>query len=257
MKNTISYILFSYFLLIATFVQGLNPTEANNIFKQANKEYSNKNYAEAVRLYNLLLEENYNNPEILYNLGNAYYKNDDLTNAILHYEKAIKLKPSFEDAHFNLKIAYSKTIDKIDPLPDLFINKYYNNLIKSLTPDQWATNTIIMLFVALASIIIYLLSSHLFLKKIGFYGCIVFVFIGFTCWFMASKHNKLKQNNLEAIIFSSSITIMSEPNNSSEKLFTLHEGTKVKLIEQIDDWSKIKLPNGNIGWITSNSIEEI
>lgn len=223
----------------------------------ANDAYAKGNYEVAIEKYQEILNADNISTDIYFNLGNCYYKTDNIPNAILNYEKALKLKPDNEDALFNLAMANKLTIDKVDRLPELFIGSTWRNLITSKTVDNWAYYTVGLIFLSLLLFISYLLMQQIIIKKAGFYGGLLFLGLSLFTFLMAAQHNGIIQQSSEAIIFAPTITIQSEPNESSEALFTLHEGTKITLLEESGDWSKIKLPNGNVGWIKSEEIEKI
>lgn len=245
------------FLFVGTMAFATSVADPNIKFTEANKLYAEAKYREAIEVYNELIKSDHLSAEIYYNLGNANYKLDEIAAAILNYEKALKLKPDFEDAIFNLKLANQKTIDKIDHLPELFIDSAYKNFVRSRTVESWAFYTIGLIFIALLLLISYLLSGNVLIKKSGFYGGLLFLLFGLFCWFMASENQKIINQSTEAIIFAKSITVKSEPNESSLKLFTLHEGTKVNVLDFHENWAKIKIPNGNVGWITKKDLEVI
>lgn len=223
----------------------------------ANDLYSKGNYKEAIKKYQTILDADNISTDIYYNLGNCYYKTDNVPNAILNYEKALKLKPDNEDALFNLKMANKLTVDKIDRLPELFIGNTWRNLITSKTVDKWAYYTISLIFLSLLLFVAYLLMQQVFIKKVSFYSGVLFLCLSLFTFLMAAQHNNIVKKSSEAIIFAPTITVQSEPNENAEELFTLHEGTKVTLLEENNSWSKIKLPNGNVGWIKSEEIEKI
>ena len=230
---------------------------ANDSFKLANKLYDEKKYEEAIEQYESLIEEGKIAADIYYNLGNAYFKNNEIAPSILYYERALKLDPSNEDAAFNLKIANTKTIDKVETLPSLFIENAWQTFITSRSVDGWATLSIISIFVALFFFIGYLFLRQVVIKKIGFYGGVLIVVVSLFTWFMAHQHNSLLKSKSDAIVFANISSVMSEPNEKSNKLFTIHEGLKVNLLDEKNGWSKIKIQNGNIGWVKSGEIKEI
>jgi len=241
-------------LIISSLFVNAEPIEK---LENANNFYAKGKYTEAIEAYNAILENDNISTDIYYNLGNCYYKSDNVPEAILHYEKALKLKPDNEDALYNLAMANKLTVDKIDRLPELFIGSTWRNLITSRTVANWAYIAIGLIFLSLLFFISYLLMQQVMIKKVGFYAGLFFLGLSMFTYLMASQHNAIIKQSTEAIIFSPTITIYSGPNENAEELFTLHEGTKVTLLEDNNEWSKIKLPNGNVGWILSKEIKSI
>lgn len=231
--------------------------KAEPAFNKANEFYAEGKYEEAVKEYEKLITEKKISTDLYYNLGNAYYKLDEIPEAILNYERALKLKPDNEDALYNLAMANKKTVDKIERLPELFIGNTWRNLVSSRTVNNWAMYAIGLIFISLLFFVGYLFLSQTFIKKINFYAGVFFFLTALFSWLMASQHQSMNNNSSEAIVFSPSVTIQSEPNPNAENLFTLHEGTKVSLLEEDGEWSKIKLPNGNVGWISSEALKSI
>jgi len=259
MKNFSLRIITFFTLSLLTVVNVLatSTIDPNVDYKKANELYAETKYSEAIEIYEQLISNDFLSTDIFFNLGNAYYKKDQIPLAILNYEKALKLQPDNEDAIFNLKIANTKTIDKIEAAPDLFITNTWNRLVTSKTTDSWAYYTVILILIAALLLISYLIAHQVLIKKTGFYGGLFFLFLGLFCWIMAVQNSAYHELSAQAIIMSETVTVKSEPNNASEKLFTLHEGTKINVLETANEWSKIKLPNGNEGWMRVSDIRDI
>jgi len=130
-------------------------------------------------------------------------------------------------------------------------------LVTSKTISNWAFYTVGLFFLSLILFVSYIYSHQILIKKGGFYAGTLFLVLALFCWLMAAQHQNLTNSSAMAIIFNPSVTIQSEPNENGKELFTLHEGTKVSVLEEQNNWSKIKLPNGNIGWIKASDIKNI
>ena len=251
MKNLISIIVFMFFAA---------QSFANDNYQyivQANKAYSDANYSDAIDLYEKVTENGFESPELYYNIGNAYFKINDLPSAILFYEKSLKLNPADEDVKFNLKIANSRIIDKIEEVPVMFYIRWWNNIHDLFGANLWAKLSIIFFAATFIMFAIYFAGHSYFLKKSFFWlGIVCFAFTIFIFSFSYQKYTTTV-NNLEAIVFTPTITVKSSPDNSSVDLFVIHEGTKVLIIENIGDWYKIRIANGDVGWMPVSSVKPI
>ena len=229
----------------------------NEQVENANTFYAEGKFKEASNSYEKVIKQDLVSADLYYNLGNAYYKQDLIPRAILNYERALKLKPDHEDALFNLAMANKKTTDKIDRLPELFIGSTWRTLVTSRTVNSWASYCVVLFLLSLVFFVGYLVLEVRLIKKVNFYAGVFFLLFGLSGWLMASQHQNILDQSAEAIIFEPPVTVLSAPNASSEKLFTLHEGTKVSLLQEVNEWQEIKLPNGNVGWVQKQVVENI
>ncbi len=251
MKNNLLIILF---LVLGT---ALFASEEQVTIAKANKAYTEGYFANAAELYKKVLHSGFESPELYYNLGNSYFKLNELSSAILYYEKARKLDPGNEDVNYNLSVANSKISDKIEPIPEMFYKRWFRSLREMLALDEWGKISILTLIISLVSGFMYFASNRMFLRKVGFWTGIVFLFCALFCLFLAFQNYSIINNNREAIIFSPTITIKSSPDEKSVDLFVLHEGTKVKVIDNIGNWFEIKIANGSVGWLPCSAVEKI
>jgi tetratricopeptide (TPR) repeat protein len=244
-------------LLLLLLVAGYPARAQQPLIDKANKAYSQGLFAEAAGLYTKVAESGYTSPELCYNLGNAWFKQNDMAKAILWYERALRLDPGNEDIRFNLKVANSKISDKIEPLPELFYKRWYNGVVLWLAADAWAWLSIVMLAFALALGALYLVSRILILRKIGFWmGLTVLALALFSLLFAWSGH-RMANNATEAVIFSPTLTVKSSPDEKSTDLFVLHEGTRVRIQDQIGTWYEIRIASGSVGWVPASAVEKI
>lgn len=225
--------------------------------RQANDFYAKGNYAEAAKLYEKVLVTEGVAPELYYNLGNAYYKSGETGKSILNYERAIRLYPTFEDAHVNLELAQLKVVDNIVQTPTFFLGRWIENLIKLLTSNQWIAISFSIFIIGLILAFLFIFAPSLFIRKMSFYiGATLLVLSLCTLVFSGVRKDQLV-NHREAIVMTGAVTVKSSPDKSGTDLFQLHEGTKVVVKSTLGNWTEIKLGNGNIGWVEQGNIENI
>ena len=183
-----------------------------------------------------------------YNLGNSYYKADDIAKAILNYERALLLQPGNADIRANLEVARSKTIDKVVPVPEIFFVSWTKSLINSLSVDAWAKLGVVFFVLLLVSLYLFFFSKQIVGKKAGFIAGIVFlIFVVLSNVFAAQQKKELVDRN-EAIVLSPSVTVRSTPSESGTSLFILHEGRKVEIKDNsMREWKEIRLEDGKVG----------
>ena len=227
------------------------------LFEEGNTAYNNGDFFKAVTLYEQTLLTGKHSASLYFNLGNAYYRLNKVAESIYNYEKARQLDPENEDFKVNSAFAQNMTIDAIEPLPESQLSQIQNSLYALASASIWSK--IVVLFVWLFAIFfsIYLLNKTIKLKRLFFvlslFSLILFL-SSFTIKFFA---NAEQENKKYAIIFSNEINIWSEPNLRAEIQFTLHEGTKVELLDSLDEWKKIRIANGSEGWIKNASLKSL
>ena len=230
----------------------------DNVTKaEGDSAYMRNDYASAIQIYESLLKKG-EAAEIYYNLGNSYYKADDIAKAILNYERALLLQPGNADIRANLEIARSKTIDKVVSVPDIFFVAWVKSLINCLSVDAWAKLGIIFFILLLISFSLFFLFKQIVWKKSGFIAGIVFLFLVVLSNIFASEQKSELVNRNKAIILSPSVTVRSTPSESGTSLFILHEGHKIEVKDNsMREWKEIRLEDGKVGWVPTSAIEVI
>lgn len=223
----------------------------NRLFIDANTAYKNADYTSAISLYDSIISIGLESSELYYNLGNCYYKKSDWANAIWHYERSLKLKSSAKTIQ-NLELTQLKIVDKIEPLPQLFYKIWWHSFSSLFSTYFWQIITILMIWIVL---ILKLLSQFTNMKKEYFLNFLypIIIILLFSTYSSYQANHKKK----EAIIFSSTVVVNSAPTNNSNNLFSLHSGSKVTIIDQIEDWINIKIANGNSGWIKQTECKKL
>ena len=228
-----------------------------NAEKQGNDLYAKGDYTSAAKQYEKILSNDGIAAEIYYNLGNAYYKSNEIGKSILNYERALRLSPSFDDARFNLELAQLKVVDNIVPSPTFFIGRWIQNLIKLLTSNQWLYISFVIFILCLISIFLFIFGYSRAVRKISFNFAILFLGICFFSLIFSGVRKGQMYNHSDAIVMSGVISVKSSPDKSGTDLFQLHEGAKVTIKSTLGNWTEIKLSNGGIGWVEQVNIEKI
>jgi len=234
-----------------------NKSDFSLLYEIGNQQYNEANFDSALVVYKRIYNSGYTSPELLYNIGNTYFKLRNIPSTILFYEKALKLAPNDEDLKHNLSIANSRIIDKIEPVPQLFIKNWWDTFYKMLSADWWAVVFLISLSFLLLFIVIFTVSDNRSFRKLSFFLGLMFLLLTIGTFGMASQKYYYTKSINEAIVFTPTITVKSSPSASSVDLFVLHEGTKVSLLDEVDGWKEIKIANGSVGWLPSESLKGI
>ena len=240
-----------HIILLLSNTQGLD-----SIFDQSNAFYTDGKYQMAIYGYKDILNSGFESAELYYNLGNAFYKLNNIPESNFFYEKARSVSPTDEDILINLSYAQNLRIDKIEKLPITQTQNFKINILNLLSERGWSVLLIILAWIACVSFVLYLSVNNSGNKRI-FFTQFIILMIGFIVVFTINYEKKNLNNEKFAIIYDKEIEVWSEPNKISELKFLLHEGTKVKQVDTIQDWVNIQLENGTLGWIQSSSIKTL
>lgn len=248
-KNTcIIYLVLVFFPLIST------ADEKQLLLDSANNAYLRNDFEAAAGYYEKIAGGEYESAKVYYNLGNTYYKLNKVALAILNYEKALKIAPNDEDIKFNLGLANQRIVDKINPVPQIFITGWKEDFINSYSEKEWSIICIGLFTTSLLLFAVYLSARKVSLKQLGFWLAVLFFASSLFTFFVAKSQYNLLTGNKEAIVVSSSVDVTSSPSEEGTRIFILHEGTKASVIQTNADWAEIKIANGNRGWIKTSDI---
>lgn len=252
--------LFYLILLIISYaarVTAQPDTDLTKQYMEGNQLYAAGKYEDALSKYLGLKEQNLRSGELYYNIGNAYYKLNQLGEAILYYERALKYLPQDEDLLTNLQLARLSIPDKITPLPELFYERYWRSFTYLLTFSAWKTIAYalyLLLGIWLALRIIFRSRIVRTLSK----TVIFILFIGaFLCFWISISMSRDRESADTGIILAADVNIRSSPADEGTALFSLHEGTKVWIKRRSEGWSEIRIADGKTGWLPQESYEVI
>lgn len=248
-----------YIILVVLGGLAMNLTAANldSLMTEANNAYNHQKYDAALVLYKKIVKEGYISPKLYYNMGDTYFRMKNIPEAILYYEKAQKLDPNNADIQYNLGIANSMIVDKIQPVPEFFLKRWWDYFYNLFNADTWTTLFIISFAILIFFIGVFVLARGRSTRKWSFFLGFIFLLISITSFGLASQRTYYTKNHNEAIVFTPAITVKSSPSPGSVDLFVLHAGTKVQIRDHVDGWIKIKIGNGSIGWLPEASLRKI
>ena len=244
-------------LLILAFML-LTPLCAQAVTKQAaDDEYRKGNYVQAIKDYEELLKVQ-PSASLYYNLGNAYFRTDNITQAIIAYERALQMKPGDNDIRYNLEFARSKTIDKITPESEMFFFSWYRSLVNFTSVDNWARTAVFSVVLMLILVLLFLFGSRVVLRQIGFYGAIFFLMLFAFSNLFAYQQKRQHAEHRGAVVVTPSVGVKRTPDQQGKDGFVIHEGTRVNITDtSIKSWLGVRLDDGREGWIPVASVEEI
>lgn len=245
-------------ILLLVFISNIvSAQNADALFADANNLYKEGKYEEAITLYKQIENTKAVSSELYYNLGNAYYKLNKVAPSIYNYEKALILNPLNEDAKNNLLIAQKLTLDRIEGLPKTLFQKLNTNFLEKLHYNTWGYLAVIFSIIGSILFLSFYLSFNSTKKRVFFITSIFsFLALIFVLVVAYQQYNSAI-NKKEAIIFATEVNVKNAPTINSDEIFTLHEGTKVLVLDTVDSWKKIKLIDGKIGWLQTNTIQII
>lgn len=236
-------------------VTSLTFAQNESLFEQGNALYNDGDYEAAINKYESIIDNGEHSAELYFNLGNAHYKLNHIAPSIYYYEKALQLKPNDKEIKNNIGFARNMTIDAIDTVPEMGFSKFVNNISSSMTFERWAFFSIglVVLFVIL--FLSYYFANSSFKKRLAFIASVTSIVLACIALSFAFHNYDLIEKDQPAIVFAEEAQVKSEPNLRSSESFKLHEGTKLQVMDTVNNWKKIKLADGKTGWISSDDIK--
>jgi len=250
-------ILSATVLLIVITNSGYSQETRDEKFKAGVEYFSSGNFDQALDLWIDIYKTGYRSAELEYNIGNAYFKINNIPGAILFYERAHLHKPGDEDITYNLQITRTLVVDRFEEIPELFFISWYNLLSLSLTTNTWAWISISAFVLCLLFLSVYFYTTKYKLKVLGFWLALLLLITSLLSLALTFRNKTLVYDSQKAVIFSPVVNGKSSPDDSGTDLFVLHEGTKVTVEDEVGEWLEIRLSDGNKGWVPANSLEII
>ena len=246
-------VIFVISLLFFLF-SGACAQQPKQLFQQANQAYQAQDFQQAIDLYQKILGQGYQGKEIYYNLGNTYFRLNNLGQAILNYEKALKLDPNDPDIRYNLELANLRVVDRLELPPRFFLFDWWDSLKTYFSLGQLTRLVAGLFILSILLVVFWLFTRRYRLRRWLLTGTIISGILLFFWTYILVKQSETYRNNRQAVVLTPTITVMSAPDEVSTDVFLLHEGVKIRLDEQRETWVKISLPDGKSGWIKTGDI---
>jgi len=227
------------------------------LFEQGKENYKNENYTDAIANWDKVLEAGEHSAALYFNLGNAYYKLNQIGPSIYYYQKALQLAPNDSDIKNNLSFAQNATVDAIEPLPQTLFAKWDQQVSELMTYEGWAWTTAVAAMLLSLCFLMYYFSGLSGRKRVYFAGFLISTFVMITAFTMSYRVFDRSLNDRQAIVFAESTQIKSEPSMGGETSFVLHEGTQVQILEVDAEWFHIRIADGKEGWIIASDVKEL
>lgn len=246
-----------YVILFMVMVVAEVSATTDSLYQKANNFYQEGEFETALNAYRDIVDAGLESSDLYYNMGNAAYRSNNIGYAVLYYEKALKLDPSHKDALHNLDFISRFRVDTFEQVPELFFRSWTSALVKIFSEQVWSILAIILFIIILVNLLIYLFSHRLFIKKAGFVTAVV----GMVLFIISFSSGLAQHRNITrpdaAIILSPSVVVKSSPSDTGTELFILHEGTRVRVNEEVSGWHNIRVIDGREGWIQAIDFESI
>ena len=242
-------------IMLPVFIAHADASGFDTILQRGNQHYLDGEYELAARAYQSIVDSGYTSAELYYNLGNSYYKTNNITLALVNYERAYILDPRDPEILNNLEVAREFVVDRIEVLPEFFLTRAWKGFVKIFDADIWAVISIISFLISLSLFLSYFFTRKLQLRRLSFWIAAVFLFLSVSTLVFAAQQERYVNHHHQAIIRTPSVTIKSSPDESSgTDLFLLHEGTKVRIEDELGDWREVVLSDGNRGWLKESDL---
>lgn len=234
---------------------------------QADSAYNRKDFKSAVRLYHQAINADGVSPEVLYNLGNAYYRIGNLGRAVIYYNRALRLDPSMTDARTNLDFVNTRILDKPED-DSTFLGNLHRDICAWTDPDAWAWTAFALFVIMLACIALYIFSGRIVLRKTGFFGGIIFLALWIYTMVIASQTASAYYSHDAAVVIVPTANMGTSPGatgNKDARIIPIHEGTKVEIIDSMSIpgdvaaplWYDVKINNSTRAWVRAVDVERI
>ena len=234
---------------------GLPPNDV--LWKQAVEAYAQANYQEAIDVYKSIYNRGFESASLYYNIGNCAFKMLQYAEAVLWFERAKLLEPENSDILYNLELANRFILDKIEQLPEFFLQTWVRSVRNLFSANQWAWCTLLLFAGALSLLLLFFFGRSRSIRRWAFYLSLFVALLALGAFSFGWSHKREMEQREFAIVFAPVASVKSAPDRQGKDLFIIHEGTKVRIMERVGAYGRIELADGRQGWIEIELAERI
>ena len=229
----------------------------STLMDQGNKAYQSGDFRGALNYYDEVLQSQRQSAPLYYNIGNCYYRLDEFGKAVLFYERAARLKPNDRDIQHNLAVVNTKLVDRIEPISPFFLESWWNNTRKLASTKTWAIVGLIFLWGGVLGTLVWIIGKTRVWKKWGFLGGIAAFVLAILCLSLANSQYWFEKDSNIGILLVDRTILHLAPEMNSPEVRVIHEGVKFKIEGKIENWKKVRLYDGEVGWLPNETLEQI
>ena len=226
---------------------------ANDWWQKGNKFYTQKQYDSAAYYYEQLAAQKPNDAILYYNLGNTYYKLNEIGPAVLNYERALQLDPGNKDAEDNLILTQSRIASRIQGGEDIFFVRWWKSVTQVNNASMWSIISL-LLFLILLGLLIGRRMGKLELS----YHRQVNILLGILLLLslILSYSSALRHESHAAVVMQQDAPLMNSRKSNKPQVL-VPEGTTVKIEDEQDGYLEVTLPDGRKGWMQQGLVVKI
>lgn len=245
-------------VLAGSSADAVGSTDIKRLMDEAATAYGEQKYSLAISIYEKCLSlSSEPSAELYYNLGCAYYKDGQLSRAILSLERAYRLDPADSDTRYNLAFLADHTVEKVEQPRSQMLSRAMDDMTHWFSLPVWMS-------LALGSFVIFILLIYLFAygrsekkRRIGFYTGLFALVLCMILNLFVYRSYRFITDRSEAILTAPVITLQSSPDSSSQDIAVVHEGHKVRILDRVGGYAEIRLADGTVGWVPEETFDLI
>ncbi|MEX0822722.1 MAG: hypothetical protein WD021_11290 [Rhodothermales bacterium] len=236
-------------LLFAAPVRAQGVDVADRHFDEGNRLFREGDFEAAVEQYRMAIEAGYGSGSLYYNMGNAYFRMDELGQSIRYYEKAARWLPARTDVAHNLSLARGQISDSFSRVPPPIWRTALERIGQVWSPAALFTVGLLLYLGAAGALAMWIRRGRSAWLRRAAYGLglpgVCFILLGLT-----ASYDRV--HTVRAVMLENRTTLLDRPNGGRTDV-QVHEGTVVKVVTQRAAWSEVQLPNGTTGWVLAGT----